>query len=171
MPHPIIWDSAPKTEYPSIQNFALQKKPKGLACKLIPKYIGPYKIVKDFGNRSFKIELPASLRQRGIHDVFHSSLLRVHHPNDDRLFPGHLDSQIGQEYNMETEWTVDKILSHSGLGEDSTFEIKWKAGDVTWLPYNHVDHLQALSDYLDLLGVDNISLLPTASVNCGKPVL
>jgi hypothetical protein len=117
--------------------------------------------VKDFRNHSFRIDLPVSLRQRGIHDVFHSSLLRVHHPNDDRLFPGLLDSQIGQEYNVEAEWTVDKILSHSGLEEDSTFEIKWKAGDITWLPCNHVTHLQALSDYLDLLGVDNISLLPT----------
>ena len=89
----MIWNSAPKTEYPSIQNFALQKKLalmsvhdsilatrvkqtqnvnrkrqiepfkedelvyistknitflKGLACKLILKYIGLYKIVKDF---------------------------------------------------------------------------------------------------------------------------
>jgi hypothetical protein len=208
MPRPMIWNSAPKTEYPSIRNFALQKKlalmsahdsilaarvkqtrnanrkrqiepfkeeelvyistknitfPKGLARKLIPKYIGPYKIVKDFGNHSFRIDLPTSLRQRGIHDVFHSSLLRIHHPNDDRLFPGRLDSQIGQEYNVEAEWTVDKILSHSGSGEESAFEIKWKAGDITWLPYNHVNHLQALSDYLDLLGVDSISLLPTGN--------
>ena len=48
---------------------------KGLARKLIPKYIGPYKIIKDFNNQSFQIELPSHLKQRGIHDVFHSSLL------------------------------------------------------------------------------------------------
>ena len=31
--------------------------PKGLARKLIPKYIGPYKIIKDFKNQSFLIDL------------------------------------------------------------------------------------------------------------------
>jgi hypothetical protein len=61
---------------------------RGLAWKLIPKYIGPYKITKDFKNQSFKLELPMHLKKRGVHDVFHSSLLRIHAPNDDRLFPG-----------------------------------------------------------------------------------
>ncbi|KAF8811127.1 hypothetical protein BYT27DRAFT_7066428, partial [Phlegmacium glaucopus] len=31
---------------------------KGLAIKLIPKYIGPYKILEDFNNQSFRIDLP-----------------------------------------------------------------------------------------------------------------
>lgn len=61
--------------------------PKGLARKLIPKYIGPYKILRDLKNHSFQIDLPASLRSRGVHDVFHASLLRIHKPNNDRLFP------------------------------------------------------------------------------------
>jgi hypothetical protein len=68
---------------------------KGLARKLIPKFIGPYKMVRDFGNSSFKLELPANMKQRGVHDVFHASLLRVHIPNDDRRFPGRLDCQLG----------------------------------------------------------------------------
>ena len=48
---------------------------KGLAQKLIPKYIGPYKIIQDFNNQSFKLELPTHLKKQGIHNVFHSSLL------------------------------------------------------------------------------------------------
>ena len=62
--------------------------PKGLARKLIPKFIGPYRILKDFKNQSFLIDLPSHLKQRGIHNVFHAALLRIHVPNDDRLFPG-----------------------------------------------------------------------------------
>ena len=116
--------------------------------------------MKDFGNSSFRIALPAHLKQRGIHDVFHASLLRIHHPNDDRLFPGRLDSQIGLEDISTGEWAVDKILSHFGSGEDAIFEIKWKAGDVTWLPYYQVANIQALAAYLELLGVDNIKDLP-----------
>lgn len=63
---------------------------KGLARKLAPKFIGPYKIVKDYGNNSYLIDLPPELRKRGIHPVYHSQYLRVHIPNDNRLFPGQL---------------------------------------------------------------------------------
>jgi len=109
----------------------------------MPKYIGPYKIIKDFGNQSFRVDLPASLKQRGVHDSFHAALLRIHLPNDDRLFPGRLDSQIGADENTDGEWAVDKILSHAGSDEKAVFEVKWKAGDVTWLPFSHVEHLYA----------------------------
>lgn len=58
--------------YVSTKNISLLK---GLARKLAPKYMGPYRILRDFGNSSFQLGLPPSLRQRGIHDVFHASLL------------------------------------------------------------------------------------------------
>ena len=80
--------------------------------------------------------------------------------NDDQLFPGWLDFQIGLPELSEEEWTVDHILSHSGTGENSIFEIKWKAGDITWLPYNKISHLEPLEAYLQLLEMDNISNLP-----------
>lgn len=118
--------------------------PKGLARKFIPKYIGPYRIIRDFGNSSFKIELPGSMKQRGVHDVFHASLLRVHILNDDRLFPGRLESQLGDLENSESEWAADKIVSHVGTKKESTFEVLWRSGDVTWLPYHQVVDLNLL---------------------------
>ena len=139
---------------------------KGLARKLIPKYIGPYKIIQDFNNQSFKLELPTHLKRRGVHDVFHSSLLKIHVPNDDRLFPGRLDTQIGDGPDTEDKWAVDVIRSHAGSGENSTFEIKWKSGDVTWMPLYQVKHLQALDAYLELMGVSDVSQLPTGK---GQP--
>lgn len=139
---------------------------KGLARKLIPKYIGPYKIIRDFGNQSFKLELPPHLQKRGVHDVFHSSLLRIHVPNDDRLFPGRMDTQIGESPDSEDEWAVDIIKTHAGAGEDSIFEILWKSGDTTWMPYYQIKHLQALDAYLELMGADNVSKLVTGK---GKP--
>ncbi|KAJ3500546.1 hypothetical protein NLJ89_g9745 [Agrocybe chaxingu] len=211
MPRSMIWDSAPKEEYPSVRNFALQRKlalmsahdsilaarvkqtreankrrgiapfalddlvyvstknitfPKGLARKLIPKYMGPYKIVRDFGNQSFQVDLPSNLKQRGVHNVFHASLLRIHVPNDDRLFPGRQVTQIVPGNDSEREWAVDRILSHSGSRNDSIFEVQWKAGDITWLPFTQIEHLNALKDYIDLLGIDSISKLPPGS---GKP--
>ncbi|THU76294.1 hypothetical protein K435DRAFT_623247, partial [Dendrothele bispora CBS 962.96] len=104
---------------------------------------------------SFKIELPSNLKARGVHPVFHASLLRIHIPNDDRLFPGRSDSQILNKPDEapEKEWLVQEILSHIGSKELSTFEILWKSGDKSWLPYDRIAHLNALQRYLDLLGV------------------
>ncbi|KAJ2911813.1 hypothetical protein MD484_g8600, partial [Candolleomyces efflorescens] len=132
--------------------------PKGLARKLVPKYIGPYKILEDFKNFSFRIDLPASLKARGVHDVFHSSLLRVHKPNNDRLFPGRLDSQVApiDDKPTESEWSIDHIVSHSGSGRNAMFEVKWRAGDRTWLPYDQVRDLEPLRAYLEALEVDDI---------------
>jgi hypothetical protein len=58
--------------YISTKNFTY---PKGLARKLVPKYLGPHKILRDFGNHSFLIDLPPHLKAQGLHDVFHASLL------------------------------------------------------------------------------------------------
>ena len=68
--------------------------------------------------------------------------------------------QLALGKGSEGEWAVDKILLHSGSGEESIFLIKWKAGDITWLLYYQITHLDALPIYLDLLGVDSISNLP-----------
>ena len=55
--------------------------------------------------------------------MFHASLLQEHIPNDDRLFPGRMDTQIGNNPETEGEWAVDRILSHAGSRMDSVFEI------------------------------------------------
>lgn len=143
--------------YVSTQNMTL---PKGISRKLAPKFVGPYLIVEDFGNNSFRINLPDSLKSRGIHNVFHSSLLRIHVPNDDRLFPGRTETQVLVENSeVDREWTAEKVLGHKGSGTGSVFEILWKAGDRSWLPYDHIAHLDIVKDYLEAKGVSSITRL------------
>ena len=83
--------------------------PKGRARKLVPRYVGPYRVLKYFRNSSFCIDLPANLKSRGLHDVFHASLLRIHAPNDDRLFPGRLNSQVEYLGGAEGEWMIERV--------------------------------------------------------------
>ena len=142
--------------YVSTKNLSL---PKGLTRKFIPKFIGPYRISEDFGNNSYRLELSANLRRRGIHDVFHSSLLRAHEPNDDRLFPGRLDSQVTELEDREEEWAIDRIASHKGSSTNAIFECVWRSGDRTWVPYASLTHLEALKVYFEVLGVESISEL------------
>ena len=98
--------------------------------------------------------------------MFHSSLLRIHHPNDDRLFPGRLDAQISHDVDPEGEWAVESILSHYGSEDNALFEIKWRSGDITWMPYFQILGLQALEAYFEALGINAISELSTGK---GKP--
>ena len=79
----------------------------------VPLLLPTYKIITDCENQPFKIDLPAHLKQRGMHDVFHASLLYVHVPDDDCLFSGCANTQLSSGDDSEGEWAVDKIPSHS----------------------------------------------------------
>ncbi|EGO04743.1 hypothetical protein SERLA73DRAFT_26917, partial [Serpula lacrymans var. lacrymans S7.3] len=122
--------------------------PKGLAQKLIPKFIGPYLLEEDFNNNSFRVNLPSNL-----HPVFHSSLMRIHIPNDDRLFPGRLESQLSEQDDADKQWAIDKIMGHKGVRDNAIFEVLWKAGDITWVPYAKIEYLEALKEYFTTLGI------------------
>ncbi|KAI4294106.1 hypothetical protein K525DRAFT_177055, partial [Schizophyllum commune Loenen D] len=104
---------------------------------------------------SYQLELSPELKKRGIHDVFHASLLRKHFPNDDRRFPGRLPHQIPGFGEQPTEWAVDRILSHSGKGTSAIFELKWASGDITWFPYHQIKHLAAMDQYCEAMGIDH----------------
>src|SRR6266481_6716444 len=56
--------------------------PKGRAKKLVPRYVGPYKIVEVQTNAStVMLELLPELLARRVHPTFHVSLIRAHMPN------------------------------------------------------------------------------------------
>ncbi|KAF7371586.1 Transcription factor [Mycena venus] len=96
-PAPMIWDA--KSEYPGVRVFAQRMKeaimaahdaiiharvkqddlvylstknlkiPKNRSRKLAPKYIGPYRIVEDYGNNTFKLDLPSELKSRDLSEA------------------------------------------------------------------------------------------------------
>jgi hypothetical protein len=77
-----------------------------------------------------------------------------------------METQVADFEEHEAEWAIDRILSHSGQRADSVFEIQWKSGDKTWLPYDRVEKLDALKDYFNVLGISNVSELGEGK---GKP--
>ena len=71
--------------YLSTQNFTL---PKGRVRKLVPKYIGPYKVVKAHNEAStVTLELPPALVAQRISPTFHTGLVQKFIANNDELFP------------------------------------------------------------------------------------
>ena len=139
--------------------------PKGRASKLLPKYVGPFKILDAQPSVStYKVELPTQLRARNLHDRFHRSKLRPYYANDDALFP-HREAHMFYDFGTpdDQEWLVEEILSHQWDKNRLSFQILWNLGDTTWEPYTACKDLQALDDYLRLLGVTLPSELPRTS--------
>ena len=126
----------------------------------MPKYLGPFRISKTLKEgATYQLDLSKELRARGLNNAFHASLLRPHLANDDRRFPGRQFHQLPGFGEQPREWAVDRFLSHIGRGAAAEFEVQWSTGDVTWVPYRDVKHLQAFTEYCEALGISNIRQL------------
>ena len=101
-------------EYLSTKNLAL---PKGWARKPMPRFLGPYKVLKAMNDSSnVTLELPPELKDRRIPPTFHTNLVRPYVKNNEILFPKReARSYYDFGNNDEQEWFVDKILPINGL--------------------------------------------------------
>jgi hypothetical protein len=100
--------------------------PKGRARKLLPKFIGPYRIRKALLETSnYELELPPELTKRRIHKHFHISRLRPHVKNEGNRFP-HRDVITYYDFGTdpETEWFVDEIIGHRWAGKQLSLQVK-----------------------------------------------
>ena len=115
--------------------------------KLMPRWIGPYKVLKEVGNVSYQLELPRELRL--LTPVFHVSLLQPWRA-DGRLQPPPprllMDGQL--------VWTIDRILDHrSGKRKNlKEFLIRWEGFDQSqdsWEPEACIHDPQIVQGYWD----------------------
>ena len=139
--------------------------PKGRARKLLPKYIGPFKVTEIHPETSnYTLDLPEELKKRRLYPTFHSSLLRRHEINDDGLFPSR-EPKLFYDFGQPDaeEWYVDDIVGHRWTGNKIEFHVKWSLGDHTWEPYSSCSELEALDRYLELQGITDWRSLPRRS--------
>ncbi|MCO5593221.1 hypothetical protein L7F22_047228 [Adiantum nelumboides] len=107
-----------------------------LSANLTPKfnhrYYGPYRIVRDFNNVSYQLELPTNVR---IHNVFHASPLKRFHV--DKKFGRHvplLDKGVNP-------FEPKIILKHRFVRKYPEFYVKWRGrpmSNCTWVPEDKV---------------------------------
>ena len=119
-------------------------------AKLLPKFIGPYRILRKVGKVAYELELPEACR---IHKVFHVSLLQQY--LDPHVFPG--AKPVPQPLDwldsipvFAVEGIKDHTVLFSGGKRSVTYLIKWAGFDDmydTWEPENHVR--QAIPALLD----------------------
>jgi hypothetical protein len=111
--------------------------------KLLPRWVGPFKVLQKINPVAYKLDLPASLR---IHPVFHASLLKAYEPG--RVEPPPPPEVV----DGELEWQVEAILAHKDVqvkrkknrSRTPVFKrqylVKWLGEDEshnTWEPEEH----------------------------------
>ena len=117
--------------YLSTKNLTLLKH---RAQKLMPKFIGPYKILKAMNlSLNITLELPQELKDRKIKPTFHTNLVRPYIKNDDILFPKR-NTKVFYDFgnDEDQEWLVEEILAHKWTNNNLELQVKWMLGDVTW---------------------------------------
>ncbi len=90
--------------------------------KLLPRRIGPFKVLEKIGKVAYKLELPHVLK---IHDVFHVSVLSKYH-TDGRLQPPPPPIEADEDGEV---FAVEQVLKHKdvkrGKGTKRYYLIKW----------------------------------------------
>ena len=136
---------------------------KGLGVrKLLPKWVGPFKVSKQVGKVAYKLDLPSNMK---IHPVFHVSLLKPYHPSGRTQPP-----PPAVWVDDEPEYEVEHILSHRVVkrGRNRKYEylIKWTGYGPehnSWEPEVNLRGAQkVLEEYWGVVGQSarNILFMP-----------
>ncbi|KAJ9522447.1 hypothetical protein QJQ45_008252 [Haematococcus lacustris] len=96
----------------------------GKARKLLPRYVGPFRIEAHVGRDAVKLTLPPAMSR--IHPVFHVSLLRPYEGNFGRLPP----TELGW-LDDSPQYEVERIVNHRHVraGKAKEYLVKWKGYD------------------------------------------
>ena len=94
--------------------------------KLLPRFIGPFKVLRRIGKVAYELDLPATMK---CHPVFHVGLLRPYLA-DGRLQP----PPIPIDVDGEAEFEVEQVLLHRDvkIGKRSRREYL-----IKWLGFHH----------------------------------
>jgi transposase InsO family protein len=93
----------------------------GLHHKFLPRYLGPFKVVRNIRDVSYELALPLEMH---MHNVFHTSLLRPWvEPSGLGQFPVPRDFTLPPAIDVEDDqWLVDTLLAKRKVGKTN----KWK---------------------------------------------
>jgi hypothetical protein len=120
--------------------------------KLLPRWLGPFRVAKCISSVAYKLELPASMAR--IHPGFHASLLKPYRSDGTYRPPPPVILEDGSK-----EYEVETILSHRDMALPNSartvreYLVKWKGYSHehnTWEPSSNLTSCQdVLTAYLN----------------------
>ncbi|XP_017604276.1 uncharacterized protein LOC108451050 [Gossypium arboreum] len=115
--------------------------------KSSPRYIGPYRILRQVGPVAYQLELPPELER--IHDVLHVSMLRRYCTNPTHVVPvEEIDVRLDLTFEEEPVQILDrevKVLIRKSIPlvkvlwwNHSSEEAMWEPTEPMWQQYLHL---------------------------------
>jgi hypothetical protein len=115
--------------------------------KFLPKWIGPFTVLKDIKGLAFKLALPSTMSK--LHPVFHASLLKPYYPSGTvQPPPPIIDEEGDMVYFVET--ILDHRSRKSGRKTLTDYLIKWRGYSHehnTWEPASNIMDPELIEDY------------------------
>ena len=121
-------------------------------CKLCPKRVGPFAVRNAVGAVAYELELPADWTRKGMHPVFHVSLLTPAVSSEcfgerEPERPAPMFAADGEE-----EFEVEELLDHRPKrGTIREYLVSWKGypiEDRMWVPVRNLHCPQLVKEYL-----------------------
>ena len=108
--------------------------------KLLPKYLGPFRVIRVVNPVAYELALPASMSQ--VHPVFHVSLL-AEYRSDGCVQPPPPPIELDEELEYEVEAILDKRTRKRGRLLIPEYLIKWTGyghEHNSWEPLSNLTH-------------------------------
>jgi hypothetical protein len=99
--------------------------PAEVSQKLVPKYLGPFRIKAVLGPVTYQLDLPATLP---IHPTFHVSLLKPWVQNDSELFPAERDEMNEPPPIVpdDNQYEVESLIAGPWMrGRNAWYKVRW----------------------------------------------
>ncbi|KAJ9511436.1 hypothetical protein QJQ45_029906 [Haematococcus lacustris] len=108
----------------------------GKARKLLPRFVGPFKVLGLVGQVAVNLQLPASMSR--LHSVFHVSLIKPYTGTDVGFMPPPVEW-----LDEEPVYYVERLLDHRHVhaGKAKEYLVQWEGYDVdhnTWEPRSNL---------------------------------
>ena len=123
----------------------------GQVKKLMPLWIGPFKIIARPNPNTYKLELPDTMK---IHPTFNVNLLKAYHPNNKLQFPNRKYERPGPVTitDTNTHYEISDILDHRTYRRQLEYLVSWQGwpiDDNTWVAAKDINAPHLIKKYWD----------------------
>ena len=130
--------------------------------KLKEKFIGPFRIIENINDVSYKVELPIKYQ---VYNVFHSSLLKSSYESNPELFLNrttiNVQPSVVKSVNNdeEDEWEVEKLIDRRRKRNRLEYLVRWKGWSSeydAWKTVGQLNNSRRLMKDYDQANLDQV---------------
>jgi hypothetical protein len=146
-----------------------QLENKNEKSKLVPRYIGPFKIIEVINPNAMRLKLPPSMSR--LHDVFNIDRLKHYVPNSSRFLSRPIPKAAPHILDDEGEqlFIVEALLKKRQFNRKREYLVKWHSlpeHEATWELESNIKHVSHFHQLLQELRQSELRAKATTGGEC-----